>query len=203
MIDSQLLLRYWRCIQCGEITKVFGNFSYGVYDMPIPRPYRNICCRCNCMPISGIPDANIDIDNVIFALHTKSRIENALIRANKLPGRRKDYPSCVAVSIYDNNHTKVAFERSGSIKDYTFHNIVRTEFIRTLGVEDGKYSTKTKCRWKVGNCAEQRAVNDIIQCNDVLGTVDLIFKSASVSVAVRPRTMVFIPKCENCNNVFS
>ncbi len=150
-----------------------------------------------------------------FALQEKNKVEIFSIAHNtKLTVN--DYPACVnAVTAYPLNYNWVAFEVSGPPMPLLKHPTLNNAFNTLLKCKWGetpdnpsscsnleckhynKFANNKKCRNILGNCAEQKGANDILNQGIVSELEKLEF-----SLAIRPRTMQLTPYCCNCTKLF-
>lgn len=149
----------------------------------------------------------------LYALNVKLAIETDLICRNKTP-KKPDYPAFINVCISKNGSSWLAYELSSIAYENTFHHFLVNEFRSQLSKRPGDrperipdcpnkqcdhYENGANCRNIVGNCAEQRAANDIFS-NPASGAYNIF--DLDLSPAIRPRTMEIIPPCCNCKAVF-
>lgn len=151
-----------------------------------------------------------------YALKIKTDTDFSFLCQHKKP-KRENYPPCINVCVSKNRTDMLALEQSSYVYSNKFHAILDnaffTKFSKTVGQKPDNIPNCTntickgyeknkkgeKCRNTIGNCAEQRAANDIFKSpicstNDI---ADLIF-----SITIRPRTMEIIPFCCNCKSIF-
>jgi hypothetical protein len=103
-----------------------------------------------------------------------------------------DIPA-MATICHDGNRKKVKRGYSHSPNGTKWNATLRLNLLK-LG-EIGKHSRK--CNYIIGNCSEQHAANNYMNC---YGEND--FNKLSFTESVRPRTMQIFPSCENCKSLF-
>lgn len=117
----------------------------------------------------------------------------------------KDYPAVVVTCSYK-DYFDVSFGYSGTDKkkakkDYS--GIVESPIWRSPlkdKLDDlATNKEKVECNFPVGNCAEPRAVNNMLERYE---NQNIKLSDFNFSYATRPRTGEIIPYCDNCIYVF-
>lgn len=78
---------------------------------------------------------------------------------------------------------------------------VRNHIEKELGGKVGTKSPITNCYNPIGNCAEQHA-SDYLNRKMTRAGKTTDYKMIQFSAAMRPRTKMSFPKCENCKLLF-
>ncbi len=110
-----------------------------------------------------------------------------------------DYPAVVAECCINNypNQTKVFYSRSHKLRNKNYYTDSRLLSKMTDIGGLGK-AGDFKQKWKIGNCAEQRAAELLLRENKSCQLSDISF-----STPIRPRTLEVIPYCRNCSSLFN
>lgn len=151
----------------------------------------------------------------LYALNVKLAIELDSLHRNKAP-KNPDFPACINVCISKKGSSWLAYEMSSIVYRNTFHPLLVSEFHSHFHKNPGEKPDRipncqnkecphisnydsNECRNIIGNCAEQRAANDIFSnpASEAYNIFDLNF-----SPAIRPRTMEITSPCCNCKAVF-
>lgn len=174
------------------------------------RPHNSVCYLSNYQKW-----ITLNLMIWYFGLQVKNKIEIFAIENGK-DLKVQDYPSCVnAVTAIQDDYKWVAFEMSGAPMPPIKHHVLISAFKQLFNCEWGKkpdnpkvcpngqcihrdkFKNKKKCRNTLGNCAEQKGANQILNQGLISNLNELDF-----SLALRPRTMEVIPYCCNCTTIF-
>lgn len=190
---SKVGIFYNNCIRSNPYYK----FDKGVFTKweTVLRPYTQISVGTAVTSLELSDDVIINIDAWVYSLSIKLKREKEFLANGRLPGT-KDYPVCVAGCCDKKNVNLIAlnYVPTKNKNDVQYNERMIDLFIEKLGKMPYSISTETNCNFPIGNCAEQRVVNDLISHHAEI--------EIRISKAIRPRTMVFVQPCENCKRLF-
>ena len=128
---------------------------------------------------------SIEIDEDVIARHNNELKKHIEIIA---------WPAVVSACCFKSS--LIVHSHSKCLTNTKFDLRLMKKFNQLGGI---KYGHVPGCENKLGHCAEQRAANDLLyHVKDRKRKIkDILF-----SKAIRPRTMMEIPMCDNCCYVF-
>jgi len=132
-----------------------------------------------------------------FAKQAKTDVERKFKGTHP---RKNDYPAAAVVCAgcrSKDGRDHLSKDVSGDPNIVKWDNSLLSAINSKLG-RLGEISKFTKCKNKVGRCAEPHAANKVFRNGYAKCLVDLMF-----SVAVRPRTGFDLPYCDNCKTLFN
>ena len=125
-------------------------------------------------------------------------VENGYIQ---IPKQYQDEFSAMAAGCQD-LHSKIEHIGCSGCNTTTWNKELKNAFKLRLGGNVGDRSPITRCKNKIGNCAEQHGANFVfneIEHHGGKGDVD----NMAFTKAIRPRTMTVHDYCSNCQTLFA
>lgn len=108
-----------------------------------------------------------------------------------------DYPACLVACCTIDNPLEIDVSKSSRpIIGKTYKTPILLKALMSLGAI-GKKSGVTKCKYPIGQCAEQHAAELVLNKHFKSSLASLRF-----SKAIRPRTKAVMGYCDNCKYIF-
>lgn len=133
---------------------------------------------------SGLPSANVvgSVDKLL---------DDASKQLDQLIGSFGKYKPPTVIGAVDPLTGNIVTASSGTVPSQVAPEL------QAYADELGGLGVKTACGNTLGRCAEFRAANELLLSNPNLKLSDIKF-----TPAIRPRTGVVVPRCDNCTNIF-
>ena len=138
----------------------------------------------------------ISCDLVKEAMDVKNQVYDQFRMQRRRP-TYQDFPAGIVTVTTDALYPRRTTETSRRMKRDTVHEALSELFLNNLGAEAGMTSPVTGHRNPIGQCAEQHATNSWLKKNPLHDFNELKF-----SICLRPRTLAYLPNCDNCIVLF-
>ena len=167
----------------------YCNFDKGLFCWGFAtRPYSYISIGVPPNQLKPSEILLLNLDAWVYSLKIKMATE-----LNRKKPSIRDYPPCAVACCDDNGVNVISLNYAGhGGESIEFSQTMLAMFKNKLAGKPGLQSPITVCKNRIGNCAEQRAANDL-NCD---------VKNIRFSRAFRPRTMTIVSYCENCKTLF-